>query len=84
MRDARVHPLDNVGVFHATVNVEREERAPNHKAELIAKRGLAASGLACDMQIHGRADTQTCTNFREYIQQRRAHFVDETKKVQFQ
>ena len=44
--DAHVHPLDDIGVLHAAVNVERKKRAPNYSAKLIAERRLAASGLA--------------------------------------
>ncbi len=50
--DAHVHPLDDVGVLHAAVNVEREKRAPNHSAELVAERRLAASGLAWEKHSH--------------------------------
>ncbi len=46
LRDARVHPLDDVGVLHAAVNVEREQRAANDVTQLIAERRLAAAGLA--------------------------------------
>lgn len=49
--NARLHPLENVSVFHATMNVERAQRFANHGAELCDQAALAATSLCSKNQM---------------------------------